>query len=105
MNNVMPGNAEFAYTFAGTHLMLGVAQDQLLTLEKISPDPFESSVNNYFKSMKEIETEFLASMNAAKSSLRSLISDLNYFSQHLTVSDNVHPYPDDLAHRHLEENY
>ena len=105
MNTIMPGNADFAYTFAGTQGMLGVAQDQLLTLEKISSDPFESSVNNYFKSMKEIETEFLTSMNAAKSSLRSMISDLHYFSQHLTLSDNIHPYPDDLAHRQLEENY
>lgn len=105
MNNSLPRNPEISYAFAGRNAMLEMAQDQLITIEKITPDPFEGSVNNYFKSMKEIEAEFIINMNAAKSSLRNMITDLNYFSQHSLGIDGTHSDLDGLRYRYLEENY
>lgn len=65
------------------------------------------SVNNYFKSMKEIEAEFLASMNAAKTTLRNMISDLSHFGQNFLSVEGYSnfPDPDDIHTGYLEENY
>jgi hypothetical protein len=65
------------------------------------------SVNNYFKSMKEIEAEFLSSMSAAKNSLRNMLSDLSHFGQNLIYMDGEinFPDPDDLQRGYMEENY
>lgn len=67
----------------------------------------EESVNNYFKSMKEIEAEFLASMNAAKTTLRNMISDLGQFGQNLLGVEGRSSYadPDGIPNGYLEENY
>jgi len=65
------------------------------------------SVNNYFKSMKEIEAEFMASMNAAKTSLRNMLSDVRQFGHNLINMDgDIHfPDPDDIHRGYMEENY
>jgi hypothetical protein len=65
------------------------------------------SVNNYFKSMKEIEAEFITSMSAAKTSLKNMLSDLSQFGQNLIYKDGDinFPDPDDIHHGYMEENY
>ena len=65
------------------------------------------SVNNYFKSMKEIEAEFIASMNAAKNSLRNMLNDMSQFGKNLIYMDGDinFPDPDDLNQGYMEENY
>ena len=65
------------------------------------------SVNNYFKSMKEIEAEFIASMNAAKNSLRNMLSDMSQFGKNLIYMDGDinFPDPDDINQGYMEENY
>jgi hypothetical protein len=65
------------------------------------------SVNNYFKSMKEIEAEFLSSMNAARESLKNMWNDLSHFGQNLIYMDGEinFPDPDDLQRGYMEENY
>jgi hypothetical protein len=67
----------------------------------------EGSVNNYFKSMKEIEAEFLASMSAAKTTLRNMLSDISQFGHNLINLDgdtNI-PIPDGRTPGYMEENY
>jgi len=65
------------------------------------------SVNNYFKSMKEIEAEFIASMNAAKNSLRNMLNDMSQFGKNLIYMDGDinFPDPDDINQGYMEENY
>ena len=65
------------------------------------------SVNNYFKSMKEIEAEFIASMSAAKTSLTNMLNDLSHFGKNLIYMDGDinFPDPDDISHGYMEENY
>jgi len=65
------------------------------------------SVNNYFKSMKEIEAEFISSMNAAKNSLRNMLNDMSQFGKNLIYMDGDinFPDPDDINHGYMEENY
>jgi hypothetical protein len=65
------------------------------------------SVNNYFKSMKEIEAEFISSMTAARTSLKNMLSDLSQFGQNLIYMDGDinFPDPDDIHQGYMEENY
>ena len=65
------------------------------------------SVNNYFKSMKEIEAEFITSMSAARTSLKNMLSDISQFGQNLIYMDGdiYFPDPDDLNQGYMEENY
>jgi hypothetical protein len=108
MNNALPGNAETLFSLSVENSTLEIAQDQSFTFEKMGSESFIGKpVNNYFKSMKEIETEFLTSMNAAKTTLKNMISDLSQFSQNLITMDGTmnFPDPDDLQNRYLEENY
>jgi len=74
---------------------------------KFSESLTGESVNNYFKSMKEIEAEFIASMTAAKSSLVNMLSDISQFGKNLINMDGDinFPDPDDINHGYMEENY
>jgi hypothetical protein len=74
---------------------------------KFSESLIGESVNNYFKSMKEIETEFQSSMIAAKESLKSMLSDISQFGHNLIYMDGEinFPDPDDIHHGYMEENY
>jgi hypothetical protein len=65
------------------------------------------SVNNYFKSMKEIEAEFIASMTAARTSLKNMLNDLGQFGHNLIYMDGDINFPDptDMHHGYMEENY
>jgi len=100
------------------------AGENLLTLttQQAPPDPNESifrfnrmdrgnltgeSVNNYFKSMKEIEAEFLSSMHSAKTTLKNMLSDLSQFGHNLIYLDGDlnFPDPDDISQGYMEENY
>lgn len=66
-----------------------------------------NSVNNYFKSMKEIEAEFIASMNNARATLKNMLSDISQFGHNLIYMDGDirFPDPDDINHGYMEENY
>lgn len=66
-----------------------------------------NSVNNYFKSMKEIEAEFIASMNSAKTTLKNMLNDISHFGNNLIYMDGDinFPDPDSLTHGYMEENY
>lgn len=66
----------------------------------------EGSVNNYFKSMKEIEAEFLSSMSAAKTTLKNMLNDISQFGHNLIYKDGDtnFQYPEDFA-GYMEENY
>lgn len=66
-----------------------------------------NSVNNYFKSMKEIEAEFLASMTSAKTTLKNMLNDISHFGNNLIYMDGDinFPDPDSLNHGYMEENY
>jgi hypothetical protein len=66
-----------------------------------------NSVNNYFKSMKEIEAEFIASMNSAKTTLKNMLSDISQFGNNLIYMDGDinFPDPDNFHHGYMEENY
>ena len=66
-----------------------------------------NSVNNYFKSMKEIEAEFIASMSSAKTTLKNMLSDISHFGNNLIYMDGDinFPDPDDISHGYMEENY
>jgi hypothetical protein len=66
----------------------------------------EGSVNNYFKSMKEIEAEFIASMSAAKNTLKNMLSDISQFGHNLIYKDGdtSFQYPEGSA-GYMEENY
>jgi hypothetical protein len=74
---------------------------------KFSESMTGESVNNYFKSMKEIEAEFIASMSAAKNSLRNMLNDMSQFGKNLIYMDGDinFPDPDDINHGYMEENY
>jgi hypothetical protein len=76
-------------------------------LFKFSETLTGNSVNNYFKSMKEIEAEFISSMNAAKTSLKNMLNDISQFGQNLIYMDGDinFPDPDDINHGYMEENY
>lgn len=65
------------------------------------------SVNNYFKSMKEIEAEFISSMHSAKTTLKNMLSDISQFGHNLIYMDGDinFPDPDDINHGYMEENY
>lgn len=65
------------------------------------------SINNYFKSMKEIEAEFVASMSAAKNTLMNMISDIGHFGHNLIYMDGDinFPDPDNIHEGYMEENY
>jgi hypothetical protein len=64
-------------------------------------------VNNYFKSMKEIEEEFLTSMNTARTSLKNMLDELGSFGQNLIYMDGEINFPDpyDIHQGYMEENY
>lgn len=84
-----------------------ITNTQLFKFDK-KPGAFTTeSVNNYFKSMKEIEAEFLSSMSAATNTLKNMITDLGQFSQHLLFADGTahFPDPDDIHKGYMEENY
>jgi hypothetical protein len=74
---------------------------------KFSESMTGESVNNYFKSMKEIEAEFISSMTAARTSLKNMLSDLSQFGQNLIYMDGDinFPDPDDIHQGYMEENY
>jgi hypothetical protein len=81
--------------------------DQAFTFDRYGAENSVTSVNNYFKSMKEIEAEFVASMNAAKTTLRNMISDIGQFGHNLIYMDGDinFPDPDDIHQGYMEENY
>lgn len=109
MNNTVAGNRELAFSLSVENPALGIAQDQFFLFEKMRPETFAgNSVNNYFKSMKEIEAEFQTSMDAAKASLKNMISDFSQFGQPVIGVDGFMNFPDlddHLRNRYLEENY
>ena len=84
-----------------------MAGNQLFKFDNINESFIGDSVNNYFKSMKEIEAEFISSMNAAKNTLKNMLNDLSNFGQNLIYMDGDinFPEPDDIHHGYMEENY
>lgn len=99
LNNPLTG--ENLFSEAATNM----TGNKLLRFEKESF--VGESVNNYFKSMKEIEAEFLSSMSVAKNTLKNMLSDLSQFGQNLIYMDGDinFPDPDELNHGYMEENY
>jgi hypothetical protein len=81
--------------------------DQAFSFDNFGTKNEPASVNNYFKSMKEIEAEFVSSMSAAKNTLMNMISDIGHFGHNLIYMDgDIHfPDPDDIHQGYMEENY
>lgn len=97
------GNGENLLSFTDT--TQDITRNRIFGFER---DSFVgNSVNNYFKSMKEIEAEFLSSMTAAKNTLKNMLNDLSQFGQNLIYMDGDinFPDPDDIHHGYMEENY
>jgi hypothetical protein len=83
------------------------AGNSFFKFDNLNEPDMEASVNNYFKSMKEIEAEFLASMNSAKTTLRNMLNDISHFGQNLITldGDTSLPASGGITSGYMEENY
>jgi hypothetical protein len=105
VNDALTGNGENALSLSTDNAAQDITRNPFFRFER---DAFiGESVNNYFKSMKEIEAEFLSSMSAAKNTLKNMLNDLSQFGQNLIYMDGDinFPDPDDIHHGYMEENY
>jgi len=102
-----------AITSAGENLLSFSAEPSISTgnsffkFDNLNEPDMEASVNNYFKSMKEIEAEFIASMHSAKTTLKNMLSDISQFGQNLITldGDTSLPVPSGSTPGYMEENY
>jgi hypothetical protein len=104
MNTAIPGAEKLLSLTTETS---SLSSNSFFRFENLNEQDMEGSVNNYFKSMKEIEAEFISSMSAAKATLNNMISDIRQFGQNLINldGDTSLPVPGGITPGYMEENY
>lgn len=107
MNDTLITKEENLLSVSAENTTINMTGNQIFKLDHIRESFIGESVNNYFKSMKEIEAEFITNMNAAKTTLKNMLSDLSHFGQNLIYMDGEinFPDPDDIHQGYMEENY